>query len=61
MLYRNVETNKIYLHLATGVDLTKGREDALVVIYCPDDEEHTVFVKEQKEFEDEHVICSNIS
>lgn len=58
MLYRNVNTNQIYRHLAIGVDLTKGREDTLVVIYCPDDEAHTVLIKEQKEFENEHVMCS---
>jgi hypothetical protein len=58
MKYRNKKTNKIYRHLAIGEDLTPGRENTLVIIYCPDDEEHTVFVCEQERFDEDHEYFS---
>ena len=51
-LYRNKKTGNIYRKLAIGVDHTNERDGTLVVIYCPDDNEHTIFVREENEFEE---------
>ena len=56
MLYKNKKTGKIYKHLAIGIDKTNSRNGELVVIYCPDDNEHTIFVREQSEFEEKFEI-----
>lgn len=50
MLYRNKKTGKIYRHLAVGVDTTNERDGLFVVIYCPDDNEHSIYVRERDEF-----------
>ncbi len=49
MLYKDKSGN-IYRYLATGIDSTSSRAGTLVVIFCPDDDEHTVFVREETEF-----------
>jgi hypothetical protein len=50
MYYRNIKTGNIYRHLAIAVDATNERDGLLVVVYCPDDDEHTIYVREQEEF-----------
>jgi len=50
MLYRNLKTGYIYRHLACGIDCTNVRDGLPVIIYCPDDNEHTIFVREAREF-----------
>jgi hypothetical protein len=50
MKYRNLKTGNIYRHLAVAVDATNERDGLLVVVYCPDDNEHTIYVREQEEF-----------
>jgi len=52
MLYRNKKTKKIYRWLANGIDTTNDRDGLEVVVYCPNDNEHTVFVREAKEFDE---------
>lgn len=49
--YRNKKTGEIYRRLAVGIDKTNSRDGLTVVIYCPDDNEHTVYVREVVEFE----------
>jgi hypothetical protein len=51
MLYKHRKSGNLYRHLAVARDTTDGRGEALVVVYCPNDDEHTVFVREQREFE----------
>ena len=50
MLYENLKTGKLYIHLAAGIDCTNSRDGIPVVIYCPDDNEHIIFVREENEF-----------
>ena len=52
MKYRNIKTGNIYRWLATGIDTTNERDGLPVVIYCPDDNEHTICVREAKEFDE---------
>jgi len=50
--YRNKKTGEIYRWLAAGNDCTNSRVGLPVAIYCPDENEHMIFVREQYEFED---------
>lgn len=49
--YRNKKTGHLYRHLAVATDATNARDGVLVVVYCPDDNEHSIYVREQAEFE----------
>jgi len=51
MLYRQIKTGKLYRWLAAGADCTNERDGLRVAIYCPCDDEHTIFVREREEFE----------
>ena len=46
------KTGKIYLLLATGIDCTNSRHGAAVAVYCPDDDQNTIYVRDLNEFED---------
>ncbi len=48
----HTKTGKTYLLLATGVDCTNSRDGTAVAIYCPDDDQHTIYVRDLKEFDD---------
>ena len=50
--YRSKKTGKIYRLLAAGTDCTNSRCGIGVAVYCPDDNEHTIFVRERSEFEE---------
>ena len=50
MLFRHIKTEKIYRLLAHGIDCTNSRDGTGVVLYCPDDNENTIFVRETAEF-----------
>lgn len=56
MLYVNKKTGENYRHLAAGVDCTNSRNGTMVVIFCPDDDEHTIYIKEEVEFFEEYEI-----
>ena len=50
--WRNNKTGKRYRWLAAGTDCTNSRDGLPVVVYCPDDNEHTIYVRELREFEE---------
>lgn len=50
MLFRHKKTGKMYRHLAHGTDCTNSRDGTGVVLYCPDDNEHTIYIRETAEF-----------
>lgn len=50
MLFRHKKTGNIYRKLANGIDCTNSRDGTEVVVYCPDDNEHTIYVREIVEF-----------
>lgn len=52
MRYRHKKTGNIYRHLAWATDCTNERDGTSVVIYCPDDDEHTIYVRDAKEHEE---------
>lgn len=45
MLYRHMKTGTAYRLLAHGCDTSDGRGDRPVAIYCPADDEHTIYVR----------------
>ena len=50
IFYRHKKTGKTYRMLAAGVDCTNVRNGTAVVIYCPNDELNTIYVREKEEF-----------
>ena len=56
MFYRHNKTGNIYRHLAIAVDATNSRDGTFVVVYCPDDDEHTIYVREVDEFESKFTL-----
>lgn len=50
ILYRHKETGDAYKFLAYGIDCTNSRHGLSTAIYCTDDNEHTIFIKEIEEF-----------
>lgn len=50
MIYIHKKTGKQYRWLAAAVDCTNGRGSHMVVVYCPDDCENTIYVRDEKEF-----------
>jgi len=56
VLYIHKKTGKIYRHLAIATDCTNSRDGIPVVVYCPDDDEHTIYVREANEFEEKFEI-----
>lgn len=50
MLFKNKKNGKTYRYLAVGIDCTNSRDGTMVVIYCPDDDDHSVYVREYGEF-----------
>lgn len=51
MKYRHKKTGAIYRHLAVATDETDGASARIMVVYCPDDNEHTIHVRAQDEME----------
>ena len=56
MRYIHKKTGKVYRHLAIAIDATNNRDGTTVVVYCPDDNEHSIFVREQTEFYDKFIL-----
>ena len=54
--YKNKKTGGIYHILATGIDTTNERDGLVVVVYCPDDNENTIYVRESVEFDDKFIL-----
>ena len=48
--YTHNKTGTRYRLLALGTDCTNSRDGTPVAIYCRDDNEHTIFVRELEEF-----------
>jgi hypothetical protein len=51
MKYKHNKTGNIYRLLAYATDCTNSRDGTGVIVYCPDDNEHDVFVRDAEEFE----------
>lgn len=49
--YIHKKTGKRYLLLAHAVECTNSVNGMPVVVYCPDDDHHTIFVRDTEEFE----------
>jgi hypothetical protein len=59
MLYRHDKTGKLYRLLAHGIDRTNSRDGTGVVLYCPQDNENTIFVRETVEFHEKFSILDD--
>ncbi len=55
MLYRHLKTGAFYRLLAVATDCTNARHGRLTAIYCPDDNEHSIYVRDMEEFESRFV------
>lgn len=55
MLYRHLKTGNLYRLLTVAVDCTNALNGRSVAIYCPDDNEHSIYVRELEEFESRFV------
>ena len=52
MIYKNKKTGNLYRLLAVATDCTNSRDSSNVIVYCPDDNEHSIFVRDIDEFND---------
>lgn len=59
MRFRHNKTGNIYLHLSYATDCTNVRHGTGVVIYCKDDNEHDIFVREVEEFEQKFTLITD--
>lgn len=59
MRFRHNKTGNIYRHLAYAIDCTNSRDGTEVVVYCRDDDEHDIFVREFKEFEKKFTLITS--
>jgi len=50
MKFRHKKSGNIYRLLAYGVCKTDAYDGAPLVIYCPDDDGNTIYVRDEKEF-----------
>ena len=57
LLYKHKKTGNIYRHLAVATDCTNSRDGVVVVVYCPYDNGHEIYVREQAEFEEKFELC----
>ena len=48
--YKNKKTGKTYMLLAHAIDSTNERNGLSVIIYCPDDDGNSIYVREESEF-----------
>ena len=48
--YRHKKTGNVYCRIAAGIDCTNARNGTRVVIYCPENDERTIYVRELTEF-----------
>jgi hypothetical protein len=51
-LWRHKKTGRIYWRMVSCLDCTNSRDGTQVIVYCPDDEQTTIYVREWTEFED---------
>ena len=50
---RHNKTGNIYMVLKTGaIDCTNERDGTKVVVYAPDDDENTIYIRDEAEFFD---------
>jgi hypothetical protein len=48
--FRNKKTGNIYRLISYAVDCTNERDGTPVVVYCPDSEKETIYIREKEEF-----------
>ena len=51
LIYREKKTGFLFRHLAIAVNKSFAYHDCLMVVYCPDDDEHSVYVRKKTEFD----------
>lgn len=54
--YRHKQTGNVYRFLAYGIDCSNGRPDPAVMVYCPEDNEHSIRVMQAAQFEAEFEV-----
>lgn len=48
--YKNKKNGQTYIRLANGIDCTNVRDGLPVMVYCPEDNGNSIFVRDEKEF-----------
>jgi hypothetical protein len=54
--YRQKSTGQVCRWLAVAIDQTAGRDDALMAVYCPDDNSHLIHVLVKSEFDEQFAL-----
>ena len=49
--YMNKKNKHVYCILSKAIDCTNQRDGTSVIIYYPEEDAHTLYVREEKEFE----------
>ena len=52
MMYKNKKSGKLYKQIAIGEDTTNWR-DVISVVYCPCDNEQSIYIRDEMEFYEE--------
>lgn len=59
MRFRHNKTGNVYRHLAYATDCTNLRDGTGVVVYCKDDNEHDILVRDAEEFEHKFTLITD--
>jgi hypothetical protein len=54
MTYKNLKTGNLYRYLAMAVNESNNE---MVVVYCPCDNEHSIYVMNEDEFYEKFELC----
>jgi hypothetical protein len=57
MTYKNKKTGNLYRYLAMAVNATNTNDGELMVVYCPCDNEHSIYVRNEAEFYEKFELC----
>ena len=57
----NKKTGDIHILLAYAIDTTNERTGLPVIVYCPDDDGNTIYVREESEFMEEFELIKKES
>lgn len=57
MIYKNKKNRKLYKLIALGTDTTNCRDGTSVVVYCPCDNEQSIYIRDKIEFDEKFYLC----
>lgn len=57
--YKNKKSGGVYIRLANGIDATNSRDGLPVIVYCPEDNGNSIFIRDEKEFYEKFEIIKD--